>query len=80
VIGLHLLKHLRVLDLAGNHGLIYEQVLTSLSGIVPDFGIAAFASRAAAATPLSNLESVTLGIRSSRNLVRCIVDVVESIH
>jgi hypothetical protein len=69
VIGLHALKHLRVLDLAGNHALIYEQVLTSLRGAVPDFGVAAVPSNPAAAIPLANLESVTLGIRSSRNLV-----------
>ncbi len=72
IIGLNQLRSLRVLDLAGNAMLSVEHVLQALKGGDPDFEVPALRkpwsdSDVNRPLPIRTLESVTLGIRSSKN-------------
>ncbi len=63
-----------MLDLAGNNALSFDRVLLSLRGLEPEFN-APELNYAWSETdvdrplPLTTLESITLGIRSSKNQV-----------
>lgn len=75
IVGLNQLRHLRVLDLAGNPMLQADQVLLALTGGEPDVTVPALVRKwtgeeTSRPMPARALESVTLGIRSSKNLVR----------